>query len=144
MGLSHYGRHAHRDAGLLETALWQLCGWRSTGCGLDCSNGSSHDVSLSHDKGQDSCDNEFPLPAPVEMAAPRLQREFAAKKKKKPCMTPVATSAQFSLHGQSGPVEPPQLHRGSGRSRLTLLWCWADATLACTRRTGTCLSSLNP
>lgn len=36
-------------------------------------------VSLSHDKRQDSCDNELPLPAPVEMAAPRLQLEFAAK-----------------------------------------------------------------
>ena len=26
-------------------------------------------------------------------------------------MTPVAISAEFSLHGQSGPVEPPQLQR---------------------------------
>ena len=41
-------------------------------------------VSLSHDKGQDSCDNELPLPAPVEMAAPRLQLEYAANKRRSP------------------------------------------------------------
>ena len=96
---------------------------------------------------QDNCDDVPALPEAVQEAAANahvgLPSEALGFTRLQHSMTAVAVSAQSHWLGQNGAMGPLQLQRGSSRSRLTLLWCLVDATPICTRRTGTCLSSLS-
>ena len=70
---------------------------------------------------QDSDGNMLALPAQVP--APEVQMDSSAEAQA--CTTgmiAVATSAQSSLHGQNGALDPLQCQRGPSRSRLTTLW----------------------
>ena len=141
----------------MQGCLKQLCGNSAAGnpeavAQLIAEEMAAMNSSPGHNRVQDKCDDVLTLPAPAEMAAPRMHVDLSTRTQScttgliqghQHFMTPVGTSAQSNLHGQNGGVDPIQLQRGSSRSRLTPLWCWADVTPACTRRTGTCLSSLS-
>ena len=141
----------------MQGCLKQLCGNSAAGnpeavAQLIAEEMAAMNSSPGHNRVQDKCDDVLTLPAPAGMAAPRMHVDLSTRTQScttgliqghQHFMTPVGTSAQSNLHGQNGGVDPIQLQRGSSRSRLTPLWCWADVTPACTRRTGTCLSSLS-
>ena len=78
-------------------------------------------ISPGSNSEQDSDGNVLALPAQVP--APEVQVDPSAEAQA--CTTgmiPVATSAQSSLHGQNGALDPLQLQSGSSRSRVTTLW----------------------
>ena len=136
----------------MQGCLKQLCGNSVVGNPEAVAQLIAEKMATMNIRVQDSCDDVPALPAPVQMAAANAHMGLPSEgqaftsgliSQLQPSMTPVAASAQSHWLGQNGAMGPAQLQRGSSRSRLTQLWCLVDATPACTRRTGTCLSSLS-
>ena len=136
----------------MQGCLKQLCGNSAVGnpeavAQLIAEKVAAMNISPGHNSMQDICDDLLALSAPAEMAAPEMHVDLSARaqvcttglKIHQRCMTPMATLAQTSLRGQNGTMDPLELQR------VKLIK--ADTTLvltpACTKRTGTCLSSLS-
>ena len=133
----------------MQGCLKQLCGNSAAGNPAAVAQLLAEKMAAMNARGQDNCDDVPALPEAVQEAAANAHVELPSEAFGftsgliQHSMTAVAVSAQSHWLGQNGAMGPLQLQTGSSRSRLTLLWCWADATPICTRRTGTCLSSLS-
>ncbi len=140
----------------MQGCLKQLCGNSAVGnpeavAQLIAEKVAAMNICSDHNRVQDNCDDLLALPAPADMAAPKMDVNLSAGAQG--CTTGlIKAPALYDTSGNISSVQLAwsewshgftQLQRGSSSSRLTPLWCWADVTPACTKRTDTCLSSLS-